>query len=138
MAHLPFTLIIGLPWTLRRAADGKFFWEKSEGYVPGVWSEDHKILQFASGEKGAATYSFKCGSIFTREFYNAEHTGENSGKAPVSLSRRMELIRNGVNKFLEAYNSKNGMAVHQVPQAYASHQFDLDDLNTLPSLLHSL
>ncbi|KAG9079105.1 hypothetical protein FRC06_007951, partial [Ceratobasidium sp. 370] len=32
-----------LPWILQRAADGKFFWEKSEDYVPGAWNDDHKI-----------------------------------------------------------------------------------------------
>ncbi|KAG8745063.1 hypothetical protein FRC10_008915 [Ceratobasidium sp. 414] len=106
------------------AADGEFFWEQSEDYVPGTWNHDHKILQFASGERGATTYSFgSCGSIFNREFYNAEHTGENSAKAPVSLSRRMELICDGANGFLEAYSSKNGSVVRQVPQAYASHPF---------------
>jgi hypothetical protein len=129
-----------LPWTLQRAADGKFFWEQSSGYVPGTWNDDHKILQFASGERGAATYSFEsCGSIFNREFYNAEHTGENSG---VSLSRRMELIYGGINRFLEEYNLKKdlkkGSAIRQVPQVYASHQFDLDRPSTLPNLLLSL
>ncbi|KAG9083121.1 hypothetical protein FRC06_004692 [Ceratobasidium sp. 370] len=128
-----------LPWVLQGTADGKFFWERSEDYVPGVWNDDHKILQFASGEKGAITYSFgSCGSIFTREFYNAEHTGEGSAKAPVSLSKRMSLIRDGMNTFIAAYNSKNSLAIRQIPQAYASHPFDLDCPSTLPDLLRRL
>ncbi|KAG8679516.1 hypothetical protein FRC08_016936, partial [Ceratobasidium sp. 394] len=58
--------LLRLPWALRRTTDGKYLWEKSEHYVPGARANGHRILQFASGEKGAVTYSFKRGSIFTR------------------------------------------------------------------------
>ncbi|KAG8679590.1 hypothetical protein FRC08_016881, partial [Ceratobasidium sp. 394] len=58
--------LLRLPWALRRTTDGTYLWEKSEHYVPGARANGHRILQFASGEKGAATYSFKHGSIFTR------------------------------------------------------------------------
>ncbi|QRV85052.1 hypothetical protein RhiJN_13068 [Ceratobasidium sp. AG-Ba] len=51
---------------------------KNEESISGTWNEENKILaHFAAGSKGASTYTFdSAGSLFLREFCNAEHVGE--------------------------------------------------------------
>ncbi|QRV99142.1 hypothetical protein RhiJN_27161 [Ceratobasidium sp. AG-Ba] len=124
-----------LPWTLWKRG-GEYFWEKSEESTSGTWNEENKILHFAAGSKGASTYTFdSAGSLFLREFCNAEHVG-GVGK---SLSNRMSTIQRGILEYCHAHHSDApGVRVHQHPQLYASHPFDLDEPATLAELLRSL
>ncbi|KAG9123188.1 hypothetical protein FRC07_000127, partial [Ceratobasidium sp. 392] len=108
---------LSLPYALRRSGDTFYWHELKEANSRGQEAE-HRILHFTGGAPSTATYSFKkAGSLFVREFYNV-----GVGEA-VSLSDRIKKMQNGVNAYLEKYNTARGQNLHQEMQLYSSHKF---------------
>ncbi|KAG9124919.1 hypothetical protein FRC07_009730 [Ceratobasidium sp. 392] len=81
-----------LPYVLRKS-NGSYFWEESQEFVSCTRKPEHIILHFTGGDKGCTTNSFvNIGSLFAREFYNAEGEAAKADR-PLSLSERMEKMQ---------------------------------------------
>ncbi|KAG8773977.1 hypothetical protein FRC12_002204 [Ceratobasidium sp. 428] len=117
-----------LPFVLKMDDHKNLYWDSSSGgsMTSRTQVGQQAILHFAGAEAGCQVHEFaSTGGIFTREFCNVDPRS-------TSLTRWARQMRDGVTRFIDAYNqvrpSDQGCPP-QVPQIYSSRQWDLDDTN---------